>query len=155
MIPEYTGETPAKPADEKYTYAFSGWIPEITAASGDATYTATYTRTPRTYAVILNSNGGTINSGNVTSYVSGTETVLPTDVRRDWCIFVGWYDNSECNGSPITVISDTETGDKQFWARWVEIFKLPDTGDKSNIWFWIGTVLLGMAGITILARRRK
>lgn len=41
-IPVYTGETPTRPDDSQYTYTFIGWTPEITEATADATYTATY-----------------------------------------------------------------------------------------------------------------
>ena len=40
--PEYTGDTPTKPADKDYTYTFDTWDPEITTVTDDATYTAVY-----------------------------------------------------------------------------------------------------------------
>lgn len=42
------------------------------------------------FKVTLNTNGGIINSGNVTGYIVGTETVLPTDVtKKDRCSLDG------------------------------------------------------------------
>ena len=74
--------------------------------------------TAQTYAVTLNTNGGTINSGNVTSYTYGVGATLPTDVTRTGYTFKGWYDNENLTGSPVTAISNTETGNKEYWAKW-------------------------------------
>ena len=76
--------------------------------------------TAPTYAVTLNTNGGTINSGNVTSYTYGVGATLPTagDMTYTGHTFVGWYDNENLTGSPVTAISDTETGNKEYWAKW-------------------------------------
>ena len=76
--------------------------------------------TAPTYAVTLNTNGGTINSGNVTSYTYGVGATLPTagDMTYTGHTFVGWYDNENLTGSPVTAISNTETGNKEYWAKW-------------------------------------
>lgn len=42
-VPEYTGETPAKPSTLTKSFAFSGWDKELSAVTGEATYTATFT----------------------------------------------------------------------------------------------------------------
>ncbi|MBR0434973.1 MAG: InlB B-repeat-containing protein, partial [Lachnospiraceae bacterium] len=68
--------------------------------------------------VTLNTNGGTINSGDVTSYAEGNEVTLPTDVTRDGYTFAGWYDNSGCTGTAVTTISAMATGLQEFWAKW-------------------------------------
>ena len=47
-LPSYTGTTPVRPADEQYTYSFSGWSPAIATATADADYTAQFTATEKT-----------------------------------------------------------------------------------------------------------
>ena len=74
--------------------------------------------TAPTYAVTLNTGGGTINNGNVTSYTYGVGATLPTDVTRTGYTFKGWYYNENLTGSPVTAISNTETGNKEYWAKW-------------------------------------
>ena len=74
--------------------------------------------TAPTYAVTLNTGGGTINSGNVTEFTYGVGATLPTDVTRTGYTFKGWYDNESLTGSPVTAIGDTETGNKEYWAKW-------------------------------------
>ena len=74
--------------------------------------------TAPTYTVTLNAGDGTINSGNVTSYTYGVGATLPTDVTRTGYTFKGWYDNENLTGSPVTAIGGTETGNKEYWAKW-------------------------------------
>ena len=76
--------------------------------------------TAPTYTVTLNTNGGTINSGNVTGYTYGVGATLPTadDMTYTGHTFKGWYDNESLTGSPVTAIGGTETGNKEYWAKW-------------------------------------
>ena len=84
------------------------------------------------YKVTLNTNGGTVNAGDVTGYVYGEGAKLPTDVTRDGYTFGGWYDNEALSGSRVTAITGTDTGEKTYWAKWTAIpgsapvFTLPD-----------------------------
>lgn len=72
------------------------------------------------YTVTLNTNGGTINSGNVTGYTYGQGATLPTadDMTYTGHTFKGWYDNKALTGNPVTEISATDTGKKEFYAKW-------------------------------------
>ena len=76
--------------------------------------------TAPTYAVTLNTNGGTINSGNVTGYTYGVGATLPVadDMTYTGHTFKGWYDNENLTGSPVTAIGGAETGNKEYWAKW-------------------------------------
>ena len=74
-----------------------------------------------TYTVKLHANGGTIADGkNVTSYTYGEGATLPTadDMTYTGHTFNGWYDNEGLTGDPVTAIGDTETGNKEYWAKW-------------------------------------
>ena len=76
--------------------------------------------TAPTYAVTLNTNGGTINNGNVTGYTYGVGATLPAadDMTYTGHTFKGWYDNENLTGSPVTAIGGTEMGNKEYWAKW-------------------------------------
>ena len=76
--------------------------------------------TAPTYTVTLHTNGGTINNGNVAGYTYGVGATLPAadDMTYTGHTFKGWYDNENLTGSPVTAIGSTETGNKEYWAKW-------------------------------------
>ena len=74
--------------------------------------------TASSYTVTLNTNGGTINSGNITSYIEGVGATLPTDVTKTGYTFDGWYESSSLTGTAVTSISTTDTGNKTYYAKW-------------------------------------
>lgn len=116
-MPVYAGATPTKEQDDRYTYVFDKWVPELTSVTGPATYKATYTSTSRVYRVTLNVNDGTIGE-NVTDYTYGTAVTLPVPTKKGYK-FEGWYDNAEFTGVTVTEISAAATGDKTYYAKWV------------------------------------
>lgn len=116
-MPVYAGATPTKEEDDRYTYVFDKWFPELTSVTGPATYKATYTSTSRVYRVTLNVNDGTIGE-NVTDYTYGTAVTLPVPTKNGYK-FEGWYDNAEFTGVAVTEISAAATGDKTYYAKWV------------------------------------
>ena len=92
----------------------------ISSLSGkvDATCTVTGRTTAPTYSVSLNTNGGSITIGSITSYTYGMGTALPTNVTREGFVFDGWFDNPDFSGNAVTEISNTDMGDKAFYAKW-------------------------------------
>ena len=126
----------------KHGYIFNGWsgtgligednmtvtIPK--GSTGNREYTAHWT--PEIYVVTLNTNGGKINSGNVTDYTYGQGATLPTDVTKAGYTFKGWYDNETFTGNPVATISDTDTEKKEYWAKWAAI-SYPSISQKPAI----------------------
>ncbi len=84
----------------------------------------------RKYSVTFNTNGGSISEDNTSYYVYGLNTNLPTEVIKNGYSFEGWYENEGCTGLPVTVISDTSTGDKVYYAKWKQI---TDVNEKTNV----------------------
>ena len=106
-------ETP----DGQIVYADGAKVKNLSAADGGSV--TLYARWGTTsYNITLNSGGGRINSGNITSYFSGIGVKLPTDITKTGYIFGGWYDN---NSSKVTEIGNDAVGDKSYTACWTPI----------------------------------
>ena len=109
-------------------YTFDGWY-ESADCSGEAVTTITdLTNTTATlyakwtaneYTVTLNTDGGTIaEEEEFDSYTYGIGAILPTSVTREGHTFAGWYNNADLTGDPVIEISATDTGEKEYWAKW-------------------------------------
>lgn len=128
---------PANVAQENAT--FMGWYENAqydgdsvtvidSLATGDKEFWAKFFKeSPVTFVT----NGGTITSGNISIYTEGKGAALPNAVSRDSSIFIGWYDNEELSGTPVTEIAPSDTGSKTFYAAWFKL-KMPklDSTDR-------------------------
>ena len=96
--PTYDGATPTRPATAQYSYTFNGWTPDVTAVTGNAVYTATYTETVNTYTVTWKNWDGTVleTDTNVpygtTPAYDGAEPTKPS-TAENYYVFVGWTPN--------------------------------------------------------------
>jgi len=64
--PSFNSDTPTKASTDQYTYTFDKWTPEVTAVTGEAEYTATYTKTVNEYTITwLNDDGTQIDTTTV------------------------------------------------------------------------------------------
>ena len=102
-VPSYTGATPAKAEDDKYTYTFAGWsdgtktygpTDTLPAVTDDATYTAVFDSTVKQYTIKFLDEDGTVlqsgdfNYGTTPSYTGSTPTKAEDD---DYTYaFAGW-----------------------------------------------------------------
>ena len=101
--PSYTGSTPTKSATAEYTYTFSGWSPTVVAATANATYTAQFTSTKRSYKITgasANTAMGTV-SGTATKQYGQTVTLTATP--KSCYKFVQWNDGNTSNPRTVTV----------------------------------------------------
>ena len=92
--PEYNGETPTRLRTQQYTYTFAGWSPELTAVSGNATYTALFDAIVNQYTVVFQNEDGTeldrqlVDYGTKPEYQGETPTKEPDENYR--YEFAGW-----------------------------------------------------------------
>ena len=97
----------------------NSYIPGADVPAGVTSLTAQWT--PMTYTVMLETNGGTIADGkDVISYTYGEGATLPTanDMTREGYTFDGWYADSSFSSAPVMEISNTDIGNKEFYAKW-------------------------------------
>ena len=106
---------------ELYTVTVNGG----TAALTGGTYTFSNVAANSTIAVVYKTAKYTVNlvgnggSGTaLTEYTYGTGATLPTNWMQNNLTFAGWYEDSDFSGSKVTAISETDTGDKKYYAKW-------------------------------------
>ncbi|MDR1785962.1 MAG: InlB B-repeat-containing protein [Spirochaetaceae bacterium] len=70
------------------------------------------------YPITYNTNGGTLPDGAPAAYWTyKLPLTLPTPALAPY-VFLGWYDNPQFQGSPVTAIPAGSNGSREFWALW-------------------------------------
>ena len=141
----------------KTGHKFKGWFTQD-GGSEEYDFDAKVTKTTSVYAgfeakvytITYNKNSGKIeNESNYTSYTYGVGLTLPIPTKKGYS-FTGWYDNEDLNGDAVANISATDTGDKEYWAKWTDdiapvIGVLEYSYQPKNLWHW----LIGKDSLTI------
>ncbi len=142
--PSYDGETPTKPEDENNTYTFAGWSPEITAVTGNATYTAQFTAVPKSAPVklILNvgENGKVVMDngtfGNATDASNISYIPAPVNVADGYKVFI--VDGHSANlveGGSINIATGGEVSFYPSADNTGKITAIPDEGYICTGWY--------------------
>ena len=93
VTPTYSGTTPTKASTAEYSYAFSGWTPEVVAVVENATYTAVFTETKVKYSITWKVDGqddvvNLVEYGATPSYGEANPTKASTEEYK--YTFSGW-----------------------------------------------------------------
>ena len=112
----------------KEGYTFAGWYSEntftnkvssiATDATGDKTLWARFLQN---YTIEYELNGGTVTTGaNPNYYVEGEGVTSFVPATKTGYTFGGWFDDAACTaGHEVTKISETETGNKKLYAKFI------------------------------------
>lgn len=128
--------------------------------TGDKIYYAKWEEEPRenVFSVFLIKNGGAIAEGkDVTKYVAGEETLLPTDkdITREGYTFKGWYADEKLTDGPYASIADTAWGAKLYFAKWEPVPATPSepaqSGSDDGMAALLGTGVVLVGGAATLA----
>ena len=82
-VPVYNGTTPTKDGDEQYSFVFSGWSPNVTSVTGDATYTATFTKEVNKFTVTWKNWDGSVLETDTNVPYGSTPTYNSSTPHRD------------------------------------------------------------------------
>ena len=98
------------------------------------------------YRVTLETNGGTVDSLDVASYVAGIGCDLPNKVSRKGYIFRGWYESEDFDGDRAFQVGTDASGDKTFYAKWFKI-ETPSKDDEGCYVIKNASELYGFAAL--------
>ncbi|MBR0413356.1 MAG: hypothetical protein IJI47_07330, partial [Eubacterium sp.] len=126
--PTYNGETPTKAATVQYTYAFTGWTPEVSAVTGDVIYTAVYSQSVRQYTVTWKNyddsviGTSTVNAGQTPEFSDsiGQIKAKPADGNHSY-EFTGW--------TPEIVAAEA---DAEYTATFVDVLSISNVDEWNS-----------------------
>lgn len=127
-LPDASSVNKTKAPDAQYTYTFKEWSPALGTVTGEATYTAVYTKTVNSYTVTwqyeTTDEAGVAPTVQAEAYNYGTHPVFNGGVHPEkisvngkYYRFIGWTDLDGNEYSTDTVV----TGDVTFVAQYKEV----------------------------------
>lgn len=121
-----TASEPAAPASSITNRKFAGWMTADGGSSlfdfsapvtGKTDIYAGWTENPSVYKITYHLDDYTASAADC-QYTYGIGHKLPAPEKSGF-IFDGWYENADYSGSKVTSIGSTETGDKEYYGRWI------------------------------------
>lgn len=138
------------PTPSRTGYTFLGWYDNadfeseaVTSISADATGDkAFYAKFAIEYSITYHDGfSGTTSD----TYTSTVEKELGR-ITHDGYIFNGWYTDEELTNGPVAIIGAEETGDKTFYAKWLEI-AIPQADEQGTYLISNAAELYGFSAI--------
>lgn len=111
--------TPAE-ATAEYTYAFDSWQNLPATVTENATVTANFTRTAKSYTLAWSSNGGSALTGTYTNGVTayGSAITAPNAPTLAGYTFGGWYTNNDGTGTASA--ATMPAANTAYYAKWTQ-----------------------------------
>ena len=120
-IPTYDGATPKKADDEKYSYKFDDWNPNIKMVEADIDYTASYkSEEIIKFNIDFDANGGQNTMDQIRSAVGEIVKLPENKFTRPGYDFIGWNTDPEGFGDNYEDKDEIviELGDIVLYAQW-------------------------------------
>ena len=107
-------------------YLFEGWFASSDFSGGRVTYLSKeglgdvtlYAKWSTAYTITYNTNGGLNDGRNPSVFTENTETFTLFEAEKVNYSFIGWFDNEEFTGTPITQIAKGTKNNIVLWAKW-------------------------------------
>ena len=118
-MPVAPTETPTKTATAQYTYTFKAWDSEISAVTGEKTYTATFNETVNNYTLTFETDGGTTIDPMTVPYGTPASELSKVTTTKTNYTFVKWQVKTGENtyeDIPATAKVETNMTLKAVWT---------------------------------------
>lgn len=107
-------------------YLFEGWFASSDFSGERMTYLSKdnlgdvtlHAKWSLAYTITYNTNGGFNNGRNPSVFTENTETFTLFEAEKVNYSFLGWFDNEELTGTPITQIAKGTKNNIVLWAKW-------------------------------------